>query len=473
MPDAIKQYVNLEPDKANELKDLAPERAGRNIKLVAKLNKPVAGVPVVFELIAGQKNSYLHVQNYSQKHLAYIRKKLYGLDFTGRAKRRVVTDDNGEATVEFILSAFGGDEFEVKAYVPKRGGQKGKELITEKYVTWRRIYYQVSRFQAGKLGACQKGSLPEIPHIDWASVEKEFKAESRKHHIELVREDHKDLIRRYANVLDTNLNEQELKLAALDGYKPERKSVTMRCVLVNMIAEQGQKEHETEVTANRLPISIQTKKGATLWSDRSLHRGEDCVLVAKWLFADGKDTQWKNFNPRLFEGVGPNTLVLHLEEIPDNLYKPVLGDRPVKIILALKLRTLAGSTNGLSWYNGIWIANENMHAGKRPEAQKQATTIHEAGHFIGMVSDLQKTYYEHRDRRGGHVGPHCSTGLSAQELKLPVYSGLNGTCVMFGESAASRKPIFCSECDKSVHEAAVRVAHNMPLNPANWDSAAG
>ena len=87
-----------------------------------------------------------------------------------------------------------------------------------------------------------------------------------------------------------------------------------------------------------------------------------------------------------------------------------------------------------------------------------------------MVSDLQKTYYEHRNLVGGHVGPHCSTGLSAEELKLSVYGGLNGTCVMFGESAVSRKPIFCSECDKSVREAAVRVAHNMPMDPANWDS---
>lgn len=227
------------------------------------------------------------------------------------------------------------------------------------------------------------------------------------------------------------------------------------------------------VTANRLPVRIQTKEETILWSDRSLPRGEDCVLMAYWRFIDGNDGQWKNFNPNLFEAVGPNALILHLEEIPDNLYKPVLGDKPVKIALALRLRTLASSTNGLSWYNGIWSANENMHKGKRPEEQKQSTTNHEAGHFIGMVSNLQKTYYEHRNLEGGHKGPYCSTGLSAQELKLPVYSGLSGTCVMFGESAASRKPNFCGDCDKSVREATVQVPYNMPMNPANWDSNAG
>lgn len=375
MTDAIRQYVNLDPNSPNQLKEIAADRAGRRIKLTAKLNKPVGGVPVVFEIVAGKDNSYLDTANYSQKHLAYIRNKLQGLDFAGRAKRRVATNDQGEAQAEFFFSEFGGDEFEIKAYVPKRGGQKGKELLTKKYVTWRRIYYQVSRFQAGTVGPGQKGSLPEIPHLDWASVEKEYSDEARKHHIELVRESGKDLIPRYANVLDTEKNEEDLKRSALDGYDPKRVPVTMRCVLVNMIARQDEFSETVVVTAHKSPVRIQTK--LKLWSDASLPRGEDCVLTARWRFADGKDTQWKNFNPRLFECVAPYELVLHLEEIPDNLYRPVLGDKPVKIFLALKLRTIVGSTNGLSWYNGIWIANENMHRGKRPEDQKQSTTIHE------------------------------------------------------------------------------------------------
>lgn len=467
MTDAIKQYVNLDPNSPNQLKEITADRAGRRIKLIAKLNKPVGGVPVVFEIVAGKDNSYLHVANYSQKHLAYIRSKLQGLDFTGRAKRRVATNDQGEAVAEFIFSVFGGDEFEIKAYVPRRGGQNGKELLTKKYVTWRRIYYQVSRFQAGKVGAGQKGTLPEIPHLQWASVEKEYADEARKHHIELVRENGKDLIPRYANVLDTNKNAEELKRSALDGYDPKRVPVTMQCVLVNMLARQDTTAQPIfEVIANRSPVRIQTSKSTILWSDKSLPRGHDCIISAQWLFADGKDSQVKNFNPYLFEGAGPNEIILHLEEIPEHLYKPMLGDRPVKIALALKLRTRVGSTNGLSWYNGIWIANENMHSGARPEDQKQSTTIHEVGHFIGMASDLQKTHYvEH-----GHQGPHCSTGLSAAELTLADYRGLKGTCVMFGESATTRKPKFCNDCDKSVREASVRVRYNMPSNPANWDN---
>jgi hypothetical protein len=433
---------------------------------VAKLNKKQGGIPVVFEIKAGSDNSYLHVANYSKKHLAYIKKSLGGLNTAGRAKRRVATDDNGEAKIEFILSFFGGDEFEVKVYVPKRGGQKGKELLTNKYVTWRRIYYQVSRFQAGKLGAGQKGSLPEIPHIDWVSVEKEYAAEDRKHHIELVRENGKDLIPRYANVLDADNSPDDLKHAALDGYDPLRVPVTMRCVLVNMIGSMKEDDQKVKITANRGPVYIQTRK--RIWSDPSLSRGQDCVISAHWRFADGKDTQTKRFDLRYFEGVAPKTLVVHFEEIPENLYKATFGDKPVKIVLELKLRILARSTNGLSWYNGIWIANENMHSGKRPEDQKQSTTIHEAGHFIGMVSDRQKTHYVGH----GHQGPHCSTGLSPTELALPEYRGLSGTCVMFGESAASRKPKFCNHCDKSVREASVRVPYNMPMNPASWDSGA-
>jgi hypothetical protein len=105
-----------------------------------------------------------------------------------------------------------------------------------------------------------------------------------------------------------------------------------------------------------------------------------------------------------------------------------------------------------------------MHSGPRPDAQKQATTIHEAGHFIGMVSDLQTSHYVDH----GHNGPHCSTGLTAAELAQDSYRGQNGTCVMFGESARSRQPKFCAACDRSVREATIRVMNNMPSSADSW-----
>jgi hypothetical protein len=76
----------------------------------------------------------------------------------GVFRKRVATDENGEAKVELHLSGFGGDEFEVKAYVLKPGGKKGKELLSQKYVVWRRIYYQVGRFKSGTVGANRRAS---------------------------------------------------------------------------------------------------------------------------------------------------------------------------------------------------------------------------------------------------------------------------------------------------------------------------
>ena len=75
-----------------------------------------------------------------------------------------------------------------------------------------------------------------------------------------------------------------------------------------------------------------------------------------------------------------------------------------------------------------------------------------------MPSSQTATWYDEHE----HVGDHCSQGLSASDKLKPSYSGLNGTCVMFGESANTRKNIFCADCDPSVRKSAVRIRHNMP-----------
>lgn len=458
MTEPIKQYVNLDPSNPDELKEIVAERAGRRIKLVAKLNKKQGGIPVVFEIIAASSNAHVDASSLSKKHFAYVKNNMGGLGMAGHAKRRTATNDQGEAEMEFILSGFGGDVFEVKAYVPLPGGKKGKELFTKKYVTWRRIYYQVSRFQAGTLGARQRGSLPEIPSLDWGPVEKELAAPNRKHCIELVKDDCKDLIPRFSNIIqrDTRARQDALVANALDGYRAHRAEVTMRCVLVNSIARQLDFSNLYTITAIRSTVTIEIER--KLWMDQSMPRGQDAVTRAQWQFAEGPDRTWKPIATQLFEVAGPNKLLIHFEEATEEQFRRAFGPRPVEIIVALEMKVLDGSTNGLSWRNAIWMANENMHSGIRPIPQKQATAIHETGHYIGMASDLQKTHYTEK----GHTGPHCSTGLSVHALKRRTYKGLSGTCVMFGESAKSRKPFFCAECDKSVRELEIRKKTVLP-----------
>lgn len=466
MSEPVKQYVNLDPSKAHELREISAERAGRRIKLTAKLNKEKEGIPVVFEIVGASNNAVVNLGNYSAKHRSYLKKNMQGLDSTGRAKRRVITNEKGEAIIEFILSVFGGDVFEVKAYVPKQGGKAGKVLFTKKYVTWRRIYYQVSCFEAGKVGAKMTGSLPAIPDINWESVEKEFAATNRKHYVELVREDHKPLIKRYFNVLNTN-NKQHMIDSALDGYKSNRPGVSMRCVMVNMIG--SYKEYQTKIyklKLQRTATKIQTAQ--YLWQDESLPRGEDCVIDAVWRVEGGGASDWRSLDRQILGGSGPSELTIYFDELSEEQFSKKFGGGKFIEVLFI-LRRVTGSINGLSWYNSIWVANQNMHSGPRPEDQKQSTAVHEAGHFVDLTSDLQKSHYTGK----GHQGPHCSTGLSKSALTKDSYRGLSGTCVMFGESAKSRHANFCPECDKALREASIRVKYNMPNShdPADWDMA--
>lgn len=453
----LKQYVNLDPGKPSELKEIPVERAGRIVPLVAKLNKKQEGVPVVFDLIPGPKNHSPLVEGAdgSKKTPAEIRQLKGGLGMPGILRKKVVTDEQGEAKIELHLSGFGGDEFEVKAYVLKQGGTKGKELLSQKYVVWRRIYYQVGRFKSGIVGANRKGSLPEVPNFDWSPVKTEF--EARKHNIELVDDSRVDLVTRNKNILVPTKPYHDLEYSVKEGYVPDREPVSLRVVLCNMIAEYYEDTVKPIIVLDRKSMDIDVSSIGKLWQDESLPIGADCIINAHIQFHP-KDTQ-RSINGIFMYGVGPSTIRIRFDLMEQSMFEASFGKKPSKAKLTLQLRLLKKSTNGLSWYNAVWLAHNVMH-GSRPYTAggKQSTAIHEIGHFVDMVNPRQKTWYvEH-----GHQGPHCSTGLSKadQENKDPDYSyrGLNGTCVMFGEGDphATKVNKFCAVCDPSVRESNVR-----------------
>lgn len=452
----LKQYVNLDPSKPIELKEIPAQRAGRVITLVAKLNKKQPGVPVVFDLIAGPKNHTPLAlgKDGSRKTPMDIRRLKGGLGMPGIFRKRVATDDDGEAKVELHLSAFGGDEFEVKAYLLKPGGKKGKELLSEKYIVWRRIYYQVGRFKSGTVGANRNGALPEVPNFDWSPVKTEF--EARKHNIELVDDSRVDLVRRYKNIIESKKPYDDLTYSVKDGYVPEREPVSLRVVLCNMIATPEQKIERHLIVLERKSIDINVHP-LILWRDESLPLGNDCILSAHIQFYENDSL--RPINGIFMHGVGPSTVRIRFDLMEQSTFEASFGKKPSRARLTLKLKTLKGSINGLSWFNAVWLAHNVMHENRTyTPGGKQATAIHEIGHFVDMVSPRQKTWYEHRHMPGGHQGPHCSTGLSKNDLSRPIYAGLNGTCVMFGEGDPFAKSAnrFCWACDPSVRESSVR-----------------
>jgi hypothetical protein len=364
-------------------------------------------------------------------------------------KRRLVSDAKGEAHINLVLSECGGDEFTVKANLPARKGSPEKVLESETFVVWRRLYFQVSRFQSGPKGAGRTGSLAAIPKMNWAPVIAEY--ETRNHCIELVDDGGTDLITRYGNILK---DDAHYKKSAREGYDAKREPVTIRAVLVNQIGDSA--EEEIEFPAVKEDQDLEKSTSGPLWVDESMALKRDFIIEAKWRFKGEARATEKDIPLDYIQMKDNFTVKLNFKDLP----KRHLFDFWRTATVRLKLRVSNGSTNGVSWYNTIWMANENMHIGARSEGDKQQTTIHEVGHYIGMANAAQSTHYTGHD----HQGPHCSTGLSATDRARSSYAGLSGTCIMFGENATSRQPRFCPVCDPFVRTSSIP-AKRMP---ASW-----
>ncbi|MEO6094825.1 MAG: hypothetical protein ABIW76_03760 [Fibrobacteria bacterium] len=448
---ALKQYVNLDPNIPDQLNGLDKLRAGRNVSFTAKLNKGIAGVPIMFEVTLGAKNisTSLEAANFTPKEMRAISQTAAGgVGLPGSLKRRILTDKKGESTIKLVLSECGGDEFTVKAYIPAKKG-KGKELGSETFVVWRRLYYQISRFKSGPKGAGRTGTLPEIPKLDWGPVISEYTA--RDHNIELVDDSGTDLVTRRANILDA---EADLKKSAREGYNAKREPVTIRAVLVNQIASPGDEELIFPAVSEDEPIEQGTS--SPLWKDESMPLKKDFIIEAKWRFVGEPRSAERNIDLAFIEAKGRSTVRINFKDLPKRHFLDFWRTATVR----LKVRVLTGSTNGLSWYNTVWMAHENMHRGARGAPAMQQTTIHEVGHYIGMAAASQSTHYVGHS----HQGPHCATGVSVTDLTKASYSGLSGSCIMFGESSATRQAIFCPICDPFVRSRGIP-AKRMP---ASW-----
>ena len=445
----VKQYVNIDPSQADQRKELPGKQAGRRVVLEATVSPKKKGVLVYFEMKSTAKNivTSLEAANFSADKLKRLRGRVGGLP--GMSTRCARTDSKGVARLTIKLSEFGGDEFETQAYIFGKKKKK-KSVKADKYIVWRRIYYQVSRFKSGPKGAGRTGTLPAIPALDWSKVKTEY--EARQHNIELVDETSTDLVTRRANVVGTN-DDEVLKKSAREGYDGKREPLALRVVMVNQLASSVEADYERIVkVSENTPTTFMARW--KLWVDESMPRTEDWAVAAEWR-RDASDS-WKTLDRKYLRRTGVRTFVINFQEIP----KQGFFDWFRKAQVQMTLRYLNGSTNGLSWYNAIWLAAENMHQGARTEDAKQQTTIHEVGHFIGMVPPGQSTHYTGH----GHQGGHCSTGLSATQKAQADYGGVPGTCVMFGENATTRKGEFCTDCDKSVRTRKVVLT----AMPATW-----
>jgi hypothetical protein len=383
------------------------------------VDPPKKDVTVVFEVVRGAANI---VQA--------------GKSFKQSAK----TDKDGKARVEINLTRYGGDEFTVKTYL-KKGG---KELKTETFVVWRRLYCQMSRFMKGKEGNGQpENSMRPVPALDLADLTSELE----NHYIELIDKSAQPTIKRHANVID---NEQDPgrvapKAAALDGYDDTLEPVTVRIVVVNQIATSKTARVKKENVANQGKVKFSF--ASFPWNDPSCVKDTDWLVRLEWKWNDAGD--WTALPPRWVARTGAKKAEVDLAGAA--LGGPDDAGRTVDV--RVTYRYLSGSTNGRRNRNVFWLASSYMDEGPRDADDLSQTTLHELGHTLGMVPVTQSTHYAVH----GHQGPHCSTGLSSSDRAKSTYGGMSGTCIMFGENAVSRLGKFCAQCTKSVRGASAQI----------------
>jgi hypothetical protein len=273
----IKQYVNVGVG-ANERREIPLERSGRVMTFTATIAPKRAGVRVHFELRSGDENVAgekdvapgLHEANFEAAQTHHLKGRRDGLP--GHSLRWALTDERGQATVPLVLSEFGGDEFWIEASLRTRSGKKKKVLATAHYITWRRIYYQVSRFDAAPKGPGRDGILPAVPTLDLSEMHSEF--EARRHNIEMCDDSALPLMPRVANVLE---DDADLVASAGAGYDAKREPLAMRVVLVNQIADAGWKWHPRVINVdNGAATSVSTDM--LLWRDESLPLNVDWLV---------------------------------------------------------------------------------------------------------------------------------------------------------------------------------------------------
>ena len=163
-------------------------------------------------------------------------------------------------------------------------------------------------------------------------------------------------------------HEADLKATARAGYDPQHEPLSMRVVLVNQIADSAVAEIEfrnvAETVATPLPVP------ADLWVDESMAVKTDSLVDAQWCW-EWWDPTWKPLAIAHVAATGARRITVTL---------PNIGARSVSYSRSLRVkiryRHKAGGTNGLSWYNTIWLAAAHMgsHAPAPPWSGPSGTS---------------------------------------------------------------------------------------------------
>jgi len=442
MADII-QWVNVDPNDNNHrnvpgVGTLPKIRCGKQITFRAKINRRKRGKRVYWGVQLGADNVANNVG--ANAGWAFQAGK-GGFSAPGFYEKLVPTNRKGLSITTFDLSECGGDEFTVKAYTKKKNGKVRKELMSEKYVVWRQLFYQVTRMNA----SVGNQNLPVIANVNWSNIKNEYTDTRKPHNIRWTEVPSANpLITRYRSLFTDRM----IKDTGLEGYDRSKEPNVLKVSLVDMLAEKGQETHTFDVVAaNETYIADLSD---ILFDMNSVDDRDDWFVSVT---AHRKDHPSRAIpvTRNNFTKTGSAQISVRLNNIP----KRSIVDFCRKATVTVDLNIFENWTLGFSWYNGIWINDacaewgSPMTIASETASNKEATTVHEFGHAIGMVMSAAPFYYPTSHE---HVGPHCWNGATdsstfpAADL-FPSPTG--ATCTMFGDNSSNTEK-FCDDCSPFV-----------------------
>lgn len=371
-------------------------------------------------------------------------KREFGFNVPDYTRRRIMTDDQGEAVLTFKVSLAGGDKYHVEVE-----DRKGKKLKTRDLHTRRKLYFQVIRMRGVR--AVSSGDIRGMRDEFWNPAEKMY--------IGMVEIPPKGggviPARRNFNDEDRTVS-GEIMRQTRAVYNTSKNPYSF---VVLVVRRNGIPEDEVL----SVPAAFGPSNTCTLTTRKALFDfvdpAEEYYNALYWSTVRGGSTEIYPIPKRRLTRVGMNTIRINTTGYPQG-----------RGMLTYSMRVLGINGRGLSLptNNFTLVASEDALTGAPvPSGEIMAVLIHEIAHKIGMVPgpqgtdslDRQSTYYHGR----GHSGGHCRHGVPLPlPANLSTAAGISPDCTMFGDTRSGTSH-FCADCKASLRKLDLRARTNVGI----------
>jgi len=393
----------------------------------------------------------------------------FGFGAAGGAEKdyQATTDEKGWTNVvKFYVSKYGGDKFTITAKADEKdvGKGTGTELKIEKYIVWRKFWYQLSRATG------YAAPLPANAVAAYAKVKAEMvHAETRDFTRADLSDDLKDRTfmkewmvkqggadRDVAVIGVHNVDDLRTHVFREEAHRPIKAHLVATEYQCDAIAGDESDLEDYEMTTN--PKSFTVPSGRNLVCKPPLRPGQNLVSSGEY----GRRNPAGVFN-RLGAIADANVTIertrANVKEIKVTL--PAGAPAPTvanPIILRLKVWT-AGNYLGVS-HNGnvVCVYRPTAAAGTQgSEGDYNNTVIHETGHSFNQTptpGNEPQSLNAHPEQYIAHggSGSHCSDAATTKpandqrNVDTDVPEVVGGTCVMFHSFNAACINEYCDTC---------------------------